>query len=254
MSFTAGVLSLTSVQATSALVASTAATGGVGPYTQQLYASTTTGFSPGPGNLIAGATLLTNNVTGLIPNTTYYFKMVYTDTGNSNVTVTSAQLTVVTAAQTLNPNQFAITPYCGELDMQFNPDTVSVQIDVTQATPLFSGAAVKMVDSAGGVPKVIGCAADSDSVLGFINYDAKTIQFVAGSMAEISMSGNVQYLFSTGAISRGAQVTLDLTTMGGVAQATGSSNNTIVGWAFDKFPAAGTLARIFIKTPSYTLD
>lgn len=254
MSLTAGVLSLTSSTDTKATVASTAASGGTGPYTEQLYMSTTTGFSPGVGNIIAGATALSNIVSGLIPNTTYFFKMVYTDTGNSNVTVTSAQLTVVTGAQVLNPNQFAISPYCGELDMQFNPDTISCQIDITQATALYAGAAVKVVDSAGGVPKVIGCAADSDEVFGFINYDAKSIQFIAGSMCEISQDLNVIYLFSTGAISRGAQVILDLTTMGGVAQATGSSGSTIVGWAFDKFPTSGTLARIKVKTPSYSLD
>ncbi len=254
MSLTAGVLSLTSVTATTAVIASTAASGGTGPYTQQLYVSTTTGFSPGAGNLIAGATALNNTVTGLIPGTIYFFKMVYTDTGASNATVTATQLMVTTGFQTLNPNQFSQSEYLGTLDLRYNYNTVAAQIDVSQATALSAGAAVKVVDSVGGAPKLIGCTADTDVVFGFINFDIKTISYIAGSLCEISQAGNVIYLFSTGAISRGAQVTLDLTTMGGVAQATGSSNNEIVGWAFDKATAAGQLIRIKLSVPSFLVD
>lgn len=250
MTLTAGTISLVLNGSTSVQLAVTAATGGVGPYTQQWYRSTTNGFSPGGGNLISGATGLTLNDTGLIPGTVYYWKVVFTDTGNSNATVTSAQFTDTTTFQTLSPNQFAQTPYLGQLDLQFDYDTVSVLIDVSQTTPLSAGAAVKMVDSGDGVPKVVGCSADSDNVLGFIKFDIKTVQYVAGVAAEISMAGNVQYLFATAPISRGTQVTLDLTTMGGVTAKTTGSN--VVGWAYDKASSAGQLIRIFIQTPSYT--
>lgn len=254
MAVTAGALSQTSVGPTSAVLASEAATAGVGPYTYQWYRSQTSGFSPGGGNIISGATGLTLSQSGLIPNTTYYYKVVATDTGDSNATSTSAELTVVTSAPALNPNQFAQSEYLGVIDMRFPYNSVSVQIDASQSTALYAGSAVKMVDSAGGVPKVVGCSADSDEVLGFINFDIKTVQFVAGSQAEISMGGNVIYLYSTGAIARGAQVVLTLTTNGGVAAATGSSAKRIVGWAYDKADAAGQLIRVFLKTPSFTLD
>lgn len=247
MSITAGVLSQVSVSSTTASLSATAATAGTAPYTYQWYRSTTTGFSPGAGNLIAGATALTLVDTGLIPNTQYYYKVVATDAVPATATYT--QLAVATTAPVLNPNQFSQTSYLGTIDLRFPYNSVSVQIDVSQATPLFCGAAVKLVNSAGGVPKVVGCAANSDNVFGFINFDIKTVSFVAGSTAEVSMNGNVMYLYSTGVIARGAQVTLDLTTNGGVASITTGSN--IVGFAYDGFPAAGTLGRIFLKTPSY---
>lgn len=249
MTLTAGVISQTAVTSTTASLLATAATGGTGPYTYQWYRSTTTGFSPGGGNIIAGATALTLEDSGLIPNTTYYYKVVATDTGNSNVTVEYAQLAVVTAAETLNPNQFAQSPYIGTIDLRFDGDTVSAQVASTQATPLYPGQAVKLVDSADGVPKVVAATAAADAVFGFINFDMKTIQYVAGVDCEISLSGNVIYLYSTAAFARGAQLMIDVSTVGGVKTATGGG--TFVGWAYDKASAAGQLVRVFVKTPSF---
>lgn len=251
MSVTAGALSQVSVSDTKASLLSAAATAGTGPYTYQWYRSTTTGFTPGGGNIISGATSLTLNDTGLIPNTQYYYKVVATDTGASNATSTSSQLAVTTSPQSQSQNAFAQSSQVGMVDLRFPYNTVSVQIDSSQATALYAGAAVKIIDSAGGVPKVVGCAANSDEVLGFINFDIKTVQFVAGSVAEISMAGNVMFLFATGAIARGVQVSLDLTTMGGVRAAAGNTGDDIVGWAYDKASAAGDLIRVFLKTPSF---
>lgn len=251
MAITAGVLSQVAVGSTTDSLLATAATAGTGPYTYQWYRSTVTGFSPAGGNIIAGATALALNDSGLTPLTGYYYKVVATDTGHSNDQVTYTQLAVVTTQPTLSQNQFSITEFLGVPDLRFNSNTVAVQIDVSQATPLYAGAAVKIVDSVGGIPKVVGCVANSDEVLGFINYDIKTPAYVAGTPCEISMSSNVIYLYATGAISRGAQVQLDLTTLGGVAQLVGSSGADIVGWAYDKASAPGQLIRVHVKTPSF---
>lgn len=248
---TAGALSLVSKTSTTANLLSAAASGGTGPYTYQWYRSTTSGFVPGAGNIIAGATSLALADTGLIPGTQYYYEVIATDTGAGGATNGSAQLGVQTGAPVQNINAFAQSPQLGMIDMRFDYDTVAVQIDVSQATALFAGAAVKMVNSADGVPKVIGCAANSDEVLGFINFDIKTISYVAGAMAEISMAGNFIYLYSTGAIARGSQVQLDLTTNGGVAQKVGASGADIVGWAYDQAAAAGQLIRVCLSVPSF---
>lgn len=248
MGLAAGALSKVSVGSTTDSLSSAAATGGTAPYAYQWYRSTTTGFSPGVGNIISGATSLTLSDSGLQPGTTYFYKVVATD--NVAATATSAQLEVDTVA-VQQPNQFTETPIVGMLDLKFNPDTVSVQIDSSQSGALLAGAAVKIVDSADGVPKVVGCAANTDQVLGFINFDIKSQSFVAGSRCEISMSQNVVYLVATGAIARGAQVTLDLTYVGGVQSA--NSGDRIVGWAYDKAAGPGQIFRVFVKTPSFTL-
>lgn len=252
MTLTAGALSQVSVASTSAQLLSAAATSGTAPYTYQWYRSTTTGFSPGGGNIIAGATSLSLSDSGLIPSTQYYYKVVVIDSAGSPATATSSQLAVSTLASVQNPNQFAMAPYLGMIDMRFPYNSISVLIDASQSSSLLAGSAVKMVDSIGGVPKVVGCSADSDEVLGFINYDIKTVAFAPGMPAEISMAGNVMYLYATAAISRGVQVVLDLSTVGGVQSSSGLSGDNIVGWAFDKASAGGQLIRVFLKTPSFS--
>lgn len=250
MAFAAGVASVLSVGSNTAQLSATAATGASGTVTYQWYRSITTGFTPGGGNIISGATSLSLNDSGLIPNTPYFWKLQATDSVGP-VTVTYTQVTATTTASSLSPNQFAQTPTLGMIDMRFPYNSVAVLIDVSQATALYAGSAVKMVDSVDGVPKVVGCAANSDEVLGFINFDIKNVSFLAGNAAEISMGGNVMYLYSTVAIARGVLVELDLSSPGSVAASVVSSGNNIVGWAYDKAPTAGTLIRVFLRTPSF---
>lgn len=251
MAVTAGALTQLSVSAQTDQLSSAPATGGTGPYTYQWYRSTTNAFSPGAGSLISGATGLQLNDSGLIPNTVYYYKVVATDTGAGNATSTSSQLTVTTTPEQLSQNQFNQVPVLGQVDEMWNTNTVPALIDTSQATALYPGSAVKIVDSAGGVPKVVGCAANSDECLGFINFDIKTVAFNAGEPCEISMGQNVMWLFATGAIARGARVSLDLTSMGAVRSAAGNTGDDVVGWAFDKAAAYGSLFRVFLLTPSF---
>jgi hypothetical protein len=87
---TSGNASTTFVGNTTASVAVTAGTGGTSPYTYQWYRSATSGFTPGSGNSVSGATGLTLNDTGLTNGTTYYYVDKVTDnassTANSNQT------------------------------------------------------------------------------------------------------------------------------------------------------------------------
>lgn len=251
MAFAAGVASVLAVGGTTAQLTATAATGGTLPYSYQWYRSTTSGFTPGGGNILSGKTSLNLSDSGLIPNTIYYYKLVAIDSAGSPVTVTYTQVTATTSAMTLSQNQFQQSTVLGVVDLAYNYDTMSVQVDMSQATALYAGSAVKMVDSADGLPKVVGCAANADEVLGFINYDLKTVAFLAGSRAEISTSGNVQYLFATAAIARGARCQLDVSSPGCVTALVSSSGADIVGWAVDQAAGYGSLIRVKLITPSY---
>lgn len=255
MSLAVGPISQVSVSSNQCALTCAAATGGTGPYTYQWYMSTTDSFSPGSGNIVSGAISLSETFTGLIPNVTYYFVVIVTDTGNSNTTADSAQFTLVTTPTQLSQNQFGLQSIVGTVDQAYNYNTHSVQIDSTQATALYAGQPVKRVTtqtSTNSIPKVVACSASSDVVFGFINYDIKSVSFPALATAEISCSGNVMYLYATGAINSGAQVVLDLAN-GGVAQI-GSSGAQIVGWAYDGATARGQLIRVFLTTPTYSVD
>lgn len=250
MTLTAGAISLVSKTATTVNLSATAASGGTGPYTQQWYRSTTTGFTPGGGNILSGKTALTlADTDALLPNTTYYYKMVYTDTGASNATVTATQLAVTTTGNAQNISQFAQTSNVGVLDL-LDSNVVAMQVDVTQTTPLYPGSAVKVVDNANGLPTVVACSADSDDVFGFIVYDIKSASFSAGARIQVAFDLACMWLYATEAIARMAAVAIEPLSVGGVKAAAGETGATVVGRAYDKATAAAQLIRVLIRTPS----
>jgi hypothetical protein len=87
---------------TTASVSATDATGGSGSYTYQWHRDTSSGFTPGVGNAVSGATSLTLNDSGLTDATAYYYVLVYddgTDTASSNelsITTSADPLVVIT--------------------------------------------------------------------------------------------------------------------------------------------------------------
>lgn len=144
-------------------------------------------------------------------------------------------------------NQFAQSPTQGGLDLKFNSQTISCQVDVSSASPLIAGQAVKMVDSAGGVPKVVECAANDDDVFGFVNYSLKDASFGDYDQVEVSaFAGNVMWMTASAAIARNAKVMI---VVSGSKVATATSGKTIVGRALDKAAADGDLIRVYIDLP-----
>lgn len=236
MATTAGALSKVSVQKNSASLLSAAASAGTGPYTYQWYRDTVSGFAPGAGNLLAGATSLALSDSGLDAGKTYYYKVVATDSGA--VTGTSAELAVTTAAALPDQNQFAMSQALGQVDGQPS-QTFSAMIAQSQVGTLLAGQAVKVVDDANSLPQVVACDANTDEVWGFINYDIKSAGFKAGDRCEVSQELNVQILQATGPIARGELVCLDVQYVGGVRSKTlASAGDRIVGFAYDKAPGA----------------
>lgn len=150
----------------------------------------------------------------------------------------------------LSQNQFAPVPIQGQMDLRYNPGTISAQLDATEVGTLVPGQAVKIYNSAGGVPKVVACAADSDDVFGFINYDLKQQTFTGGDRVELSaMRDSVMYMTASAAIARNAKVAVVIASKKIVTATTGM---TIVGRALDKAAADGDLIRVFIDLPGAT--
>lgn len=250
MSLAAGALSKVLVGQTTAQLASAVATGGTGPYTYQWYRSQTTGFSPGAGNIIAGATLLTLSDSGLVAGSTYFYVVVATDTGNANVTANSTQLSVG-LEPSLSQNQFAQQPLVGLVDLKVGPTNIfGCQVAVGASAPIIPGQAVKIVaNTVGGVPQVVACTGKADAAIGIAIFNMKDIRYVIGQSLEVAFFGTVVWQYATGAITQLAQVCLDPTYVGGV-QATGATA-TALGWALDGAAGPGLIRVLLLQNASF---
>lgn len=251
MAIAIGSLTLVSVGSSTANLQAPAATGGSGSVTYQYYRSTVSGFTPGSANAISGATNQALSDSGLTPGTTYYYEVVATDSLGS--TASTPQLQVVTTAASPQPNQFSLAPYLGMLDLRFNGDTLSVIFDPAGSGTLVAGQAVKFSIGSSNVPLIVPSTGSADVIAGFVNYDIKSAVFNPGDSLEISMDGNVMFLYASLAIQRGQQVTsLPAASPGGcnggVVPVAGGSL-PIVGIALDTAPI-GSLVRIKLMTPS----
>lgn len=146
-------------------------------------------------------------------------------------------------------NQFQQKAELGDLDLAFNHNTMAAVVDDTiSGDNLEVAQAVKIVDEAGGPPKIKEISSDTDEVWGFISRDLKKSKYEKGDACEVASQNNVIYLEANGAITRGAQVTVDSATTGHVKEAV--DGKKIVGYALDKADD-GELLRVYLKTPSF---
>jgi hypothetical protein len=144
-------------------------------------------------------------------------------------------------------NQFQQTAEKGQVDLNSGRQTITCMVDTSEAALLVPGQGVKVVDNAGGVPKVIKIAADTDEVFGFINFQNKQGTFAAGQYVEVSFfRGNVMFMESSAAIARYAQV---MPVVAGSLVATATTGKRIIGRALDKATAANQMIRVLIDVP-----
>lgn len=86
VALSSGTASWTSATNAAINLSATAASGGTAPYTYQWHRSTTSGFTPGGGNALSGATSLTLSDTTAAASTNYFYKLVSTDSATATVT------------------------------------------------------------------------------------------------------------------------------------------------------------------------
>lgn len=146
----------------------------------------------------------------------------------------------------LLPNQFAMQTVQGQMDLQFHGSVVSCQVDAAQATALVPGQAVKLATTAGGVPKVIALAANTDQPFGFVSRNLKDQNYSAGDRVEIAQFGSVMYMTAGAAIVRGASVEVS---NAAVKVITAAGVNPTSGFAYDTAAADGDLIRVFLQAP-----
>jgi hypothetical protein len=148
-----------------------------------------------------------------------------------------------------NINQFGISSVQGQIDLLGTPSNViTCQVDSSQATALAQGAPVKLSTTAGGVPKVVGLAANTDVTFGFIARNVKDQTYAANSYCEVALINTVMQMTSGAAITRGAKLEVVYTTNKVI---TNAGTNPVVGFALDTATGADQLIRVYIITQSY---
>jgi len=149
-------------------------------------------------------------------------------------------------------NQFNQNAEAGDMTLKPAKNVVSAQVDSSQAGTIAAGQPVKLVDSAGGIPKVVALADPDDVTFGFVVRNPKKSSYSALDKLEIATGyDDVMYVVAEAAIARGALLRNYDATSGKVVTATGGSGKHIVGWAFDKAAADGDLIRMSLACPSY---
>lgn len=147
----------------------------------------------------------------------------------------------------LNINQFAMSTVQGQVDLEFNSSVVSAAVDSTQVVPLIAGQAVKIVDSASPLPKVVSLASSAEGAFGFVVRNLKDANFPANAKLEIAQDGTTMYMTAGAAIARGVAVEFDYANNRVIAAA---GINPRIGYAYDKAAALGDLIRVVIRVPA----
>lgn len=150
-------------------------------------------------------------------------------------------------------NSFKMSVIKGMVDLLIGPGTISAQIDITSTlgadggVGLVPGQAVVLVNSAGGVPKVIEATTDAQDIFGFIAYNPKDPKYMRQDRCEIMAFRNgVMYMEANAAIARGAEVAL---LIAGVKVITATATDRIIGRAYDAATASGQMIRVVIDLP-----
>lgn len=148
-------------------------------------------------------------------------------------------------------NQFSQAPVKGALDLPGIGDVVSGMVYSSEAVALVPGQGVKIVDSAGGVPKFTATTVDGDIPFGFVIGNLKDISYAASDRVEIALPGAFMWMEAGAAIARGAAVEAVVATQKVI---TSAGANPVIGQAFDKAAADGDLIRVWIKDSALLLD
>lgn len=146
-------------------------------------------------------------------------------------------------------NQFGLSTVQGQIDLiGLGSNVITCQVGAAQVADLVQGQAVKLATTAGGVPKVVGLAANTDVSFGFVARNVKDQDYPANSYCEVALINSVMWMTSGAAITRGAKLEVVYTTNKVI---TNAGTNPVVGFALDAAGGADELIRVYIITQSY---
>lgn len=146
-----------------------------------------------------------------------------------------------------NINAFALAPLKGDTSLPRTGMVISAMVKSDEAVPIVAGQAVKLVDSAGGVPVITALTATTDAAFGVALYNIKNQSYAANAALEIGMRNTVVWMEAAGAIARGAFVQFNYATN---KVSLNLGLNPTLGVAMDKATADGDLIRVLLDIPA----
>jgi len=157
----------------------------------------------------------------------------------------------------INLNQFKLEHEIGDVDLTFfgGENILSVLIDPTEtATDEYTpGMGVTLVDLGAsdqvGIPIVHKRTTNVQAIFGVVKRSTKWSKAYPGQTIEIALAGCPVWFYSTSALNRGVQVSLDSSNPGYV-QAVGTKAK--LGITLDKIAATG-LGRVLIQADGITV-
>jgi hypothetical protein len=130
-------------------------------------------------------------------------------------------------------NMFAPKHLRGELaSWSMNAQTVEVEIDASQETPIYAGDKVAIVATSKGKLKV-KAAAEGDKGYGFVLYNPKKVEWKAGDIVTVLRDGGVILAVTEKAIAAGEEVYYDPTD----GSVTNVANGEVIGIAMEAVSA-----------------
>lgn len=146
---------------------------------------------------------------------------------------------------TIDPPMF-VTDDVGGLITGFDNRVIGATLNA--GTGIIPGTPVEIVDSTADDIRVTAANADNDNVFGYIVH-VGIASYNANNTILLLQDGAMR-LRANGAITRGQEVCLNVTTAGDIDPRT--NTQTIVGYALDK-AADDDLLRCYLRLPSYTV-
>jgi lysophospholipase L1-like esterase len=174
---TSGVATFSSADATTINMVCTAASGGTGSKTYQWYRSTTSGFTPGGGNILSGATSLSlADTASLSVGPIYFYKLVTTDA----------------AAQTATSNQAAGSLWGAALYLYGAGDSLTDGFGVTTKPITLVGAALQgaLLRPVTVVNHGVGGSTSGAWLTGGTNHNAALAAFTTPGLVVLTLGTN----------------------------------------------------------------
>lgn len=126
-----------------------------------------------------------------------------------------------------------------------NTESFSGMIDADVSGSVAPATPMVIVSTSAKLPHFAPATADTDNIIGFLEWNVIRAGYVAGTPCQVSPDTNVMYMEASGAIDAGVNVAMDSYTDITIQEA--GEGDKVIGYALEAATASGQLIRVKIK-------